>query len=100
MGSHAGKLSSRVVQTELLRCFTSHLVQHFIKEACGGTHIMMCETDVSRCSDAEAKGGRKKQEEGLEQEQEQERRVWRQTAGAMETAPDPAFLPQERETEK
>ena len=94
MGSHAGKLSSRVVQTELLRCFTSH----FIKEACRGTHIMMCETDMSRCSNAEAKGGRKKQEEGLEQEEE--RRVWRQTAGAMETAPDPAFLPQERETEK
>ena len=58
MGSHAGKLSSRVVQTELLRCFTSH----FIKEACRGTHIMMCETDISRCSDGEAKGGRKKQE--------------------------------------
>ena len=50
---------------------------------------MMCETDISRCSYGEAKGGRKKQE-----------RVWRQTAGAMETAPDPAFLPQERETEK
>ena len=46
------------------------------------------------------KGREEKAGEGLEQEQEEERRVWRQTAGAMETAPDPAFLPQERETEK
>ena len=61
---------------------------------------MMCETDISRCSDGEAKGGRKKQERVCSRRRLEERRVWRQTAGAMETAPDPAFLPQERETEK